>query len=105
MSAIGMAWYSPQAWKQLAAIPEARVTKSYSAFLRAYEDGVRGFAAQGIAVEKMPVDINHMVEWCHRNGYAADHKGRAVYGTMLMLARDDPNAMNAPVVDKTRSVQ
>jgi hypothetical protein len=33
MSAVG-AWYSPEAWQQLAAIPEARIAKSYSDFVR-----------------------------------------------------------------------
>jgi hypothetical protein len=40
-----MAWYSPEAWKQLAAIPEARIEKSYQDFVRAFERGVREFAA------------------------------------------------------------
>jgi hypothetical protein len=59
----------------------------------------------GLRVEKLMIDVAKMAEWCHRNGYEIDTKGRATYGSMLMLARDDPEVMNRPPVDKTRSLQ
>jgi hypothetical protein len=103
--AIGMAWYTPEAWKQLAAMPEARIEKSYQDFVQAFERGVRELATRGVRVEKLVIDVAKMTEWCHRNGYAIDTKGRATYGSMLMLARDDPEVMNRPPIDKTRSMQ
>jgi hypothetical protein len=42
---IGVAWYTPEAWQQLAAMPEARIEKSYQDFVRSFERTVRGFAA------------------------------------------------------------
>jgi hypothetical protein len=100
-----MAWYSPEAWEQLVAMPEARIEKSYRDFVHAFERGMREYAALGMRAEKIEIDVARMTEWCHRNGYEVDHKGRAAYVCVLMMARDDPNMLDAPVVDKTRVVQ
>lgn len=105
MSDVGVAWYSQETWKRLAANPEAHIEKSYGDLLRTFDTMVRKFAARGVQVEKVSVDIDQMIEWCHRNGYEIDSKGRAVYGSMLMLARDDPRVLGQPVVDNTRVVQ
>jgi hypothetical protein len=80
---MGLAWYSSEAWKQLE----------------------RRFAAQGIEVEKVSVDIDHMVEWCRRRGYEPDDKGRSIYGVMLLMTREYPDALDAPVIDNTQVVQ
>ena len=37
-------------------------------------------------------------------GYPVSAMGVA-YGSMLMVARDDPEVMNRPPIDKTRSIQ
>jgi hypothetical protein len=105
MSTMGVAWYSAEAWKQLEVIPEAGIAKSYADFVRTFETLARKFAAQGIAVEKMPIDLEQMRAWCHRRGYEIDDKGRAVYGTMVLMARDHPGAFVAPVIDHMRTVQ
>jgi hypothetical protein len=105
VSAMGVAWYTPEMWAQLAAMPEARIEKSYRDFVRTFERTVREYTAMGLRVEKLMIDVAKMAEWCHRNGYEIDTKGRATYGSMLMLARDDPEVMNRPPVDKTRSLQ
>jgi hypothetical protein len=98
---IGSAWFSPEAWKKLAAMPEARIQKSYSAFVRTFENIVHQSAAQGVLVEKMSIDVEQMIRWCHRHGYEVDDTGRAAYGAMLICGADP----NAPVIDKTRVVQ
>jgi hypothetical protein len=98
---IGSAWYSPESWKRLVALPEAHIEKSYRDFVSTFENIVSRSAVQGITVEKMSIDIDRMIAWCHRNGYEVDAKGRAVYGAMLMCGGDH----DAPVVDKTRVVQ
>jgi hypothetical protein len=105
VSVMGVAWYTPEAWAQLAAMPEARIAKSYQDFVRTFERIVRECAAQGMQVDKLTIDVAKMTEWCHRHGYEVDHKGRATYGAMLTLARDNPEVMNRPPIDRTRSVQ
>jgi hypothetical protein len=104
MSTVGMAWYDAEAWRQLEAIPEADIQKSYRDFVRTFETLARKIAAQGFVVEKIPVDVEQMRAWCHRHGYEIDER-RAVYGTMLLMARDHPDALDAPVIDNTRTLQ
>jgi hypothetical protein len=100
-TALGMAWYSPEAWAQLAAIPEARIEKSYAEFVRGFEVLSREFAAKGVRVEPVSVDVGRMTEWCHRNGYKIDNRGRTIYGAALLAAGggDDPG----PIIDRTRA--
>jgi hypothetical protein len=102
MSAVaaGIAWYSPEAWQQLVAMPEARIENSYSDFVRIFENAVREFAAQGVRAEKISINVGEMIAWCHSHGYEIDAKGRAVYGSIAMLG-----ATHAPLVIKTRVVQ
>jgi hypothetical protein len=102
---LGMAWYSPEAWEQLAAMPEARIEMGYQDFVYAFARGMRECAVLGVRAEKIEIDVAKMTEWCHRNGYEVDAKGRATYCTVVMMARDDRKMLNAPVVDKTRVVQ
>jgi hypothetical protein len=103
---VGVAWYTPEAWQQLTAMPEARIEKSYQDFVRSFERGMRELAARGVRGERVVVDdVAKMTEWCHRNGYEIDTRGRAAYGCMLLLARDDPDMLDRPVVDKTRVIQ
>ena len=46
-SALGVAWYTPEAWVQLEAMPEARIEKSYADFVRAFGRIVRELEARG----------------------------------------------------------
>lgn len=105
ITTMGMAWYSPEAWRQLEAFPKAGIKKSYRDYLRDFKSALRNFASQGIKVEKFSIDIDRMIAWCHRRAYEIDDKGGAVYGAMLVMARDHPDALDAPIVDNTRVVQ
>jgi hypothetical protein len=50
----------------------------------------REYAAHGICTRRLEIDIDQMIAWCHRNGYEIDDTGRAVYGSVLTAAQDDP---------------
>jgi hypothetical protein len=60
---------------------------------------VREFTAQGIDVVPIAIDIDQMVEWCHRNGHEIDAHGRALYGVALQ-ADPSPDCLR-----RTRVVQ
>ena len=103
---VGIAWYSPAAWKQLEAMPEAGIQKTYREYVRATENVERGYAARGIRTTRIPIDIDQMTAWCHRNGYEIDSTGRAIFGNVLNAAKSDPGALDRPVEDNiTRSAQ
>jgi hypothetical protein len=54
---IGVAWYIPEAWQQLAAMPEARIEKSYQDFVCTFERARRELAAHGVRAERVVIDI------------------------------------------------
>ena len=67
---------------------------------------MRRFVAEGIKVERVAVDVDQMLAWCHRNDYEINSTGRAIFSTVLTMARDDPRVLDNPIVDNvTRSVQ
>jgi len=103
---IGVAWFTPQTYRELRAYPEAKIDKTYPEYVRSYERATAAFAAQGFRVVKLPVDIAQMVKWCHAHGYEIDSAGRAVFGSVLMAARDSgKDIMTVPFRDNTRTAQ
>jgi hypothetical protein len=86
---LAMAWYTPASWRQLQEAVGAG-DDSYEEFVRRVDEQIRLFAARGIVVEKMLIDVPHMLAWCKRHGYGVnDSKGRATYGAMLQMADRD----------------
>jgi hypothetical protein len=103
---LATAWYSPATWRELRAIPEAKIEMTYPQFVRKVERMITGFEAQGVQVVKVPVNVSQMVAWCHRHGYEADTRGRAAYGAVLtMAAADGRDVMTVPVEIREHSVQ
>ena len=104
--AIGMSWYTPEAWQELRAMPKAKIEMSYSQFTRKCERLIAGFEARGIKVEKVAVDIGQMTAWCHQHGYEIDDMGRTAFGAALTACRaSGRDVMATPFEDGTRSVQ
>jgi hypothetical protein len=101
MNAVGMGWYTPEAWARLEAMPEARIQKSYEDFVHGFEWLAREVQAQGFEIVQIRIDIDQMVSWCHRHGYAVDSAGRAAYG----VARQAVPSLSAPIIDNTRILQ
>jgi hypothetical protein len=104
---VGMAWYTLSTWRELRAIPEAKIEISYPQFVRKVARLIAGYEAQGFRVVKTPINVAQMVEWCHRNGYEVDTTGRTVFGVALIAAIETGrDVMTMPVEDRiTRSVQ
>jgi hypothetical protein len=105
---IGQAWYTPESFRQLeeaiaaAGMPRTMLC-SYAEFVTRFGDMARGFERQGFRVEKVPVDVPHMVAWCKRWGLEINNAGRTRYVGMLGLSDGDREKLDKmPVVDRTR---
>src|SRR5690348_16686685 len=102
---LAMGWYTPSTWRELQAIPEAKITMSYSQFVRKVKRMTAEFEAEGINLVHVPINVSQMVKWCHKHGYEVDTRGRAAYGGILTLALGEGrNVMDVPVTDLTRTV-
>jgi hypothetical protein len=94
-----VAWYTPESWRQLQAAA-CDALCSYAEFLQNTEAIVLGFKAQGIAAEKVTVDVAHMAAWCKRHGYPiSDTRSRAAYGSILGMHRGELFDINTPIDD------
>jgi hypothetical protein len=103
---IGIPWYTPQTWQELSAHPEAKISDTFSEYVRRYDRATAAFAAQGFRAVKVPVDVALMVEWCHAHGYEIDSAGRAVFVTALLAAKDaGDDIMSMEFRDATRTMQ
>jgi hypothetical protein len=97
---MAIAWYLPASWRQLQAVAGADTLCTYDAFVKKTEDLLRGFRAQGVAAEKVPIEVDHMAAWCKRHGYPiSDGGSRAAYGAMLAMHEGKPFDLDAPVDD------
>jgi hypothetical protein len=103
---VGVAWYTPETWRELRAHPGAKIEKTYSEYVRGCERVIAGYTAQGFRVVWLPIDVALMAKWCHANGYEIDGKGRAAFGSALMAAHDaGKDIMTMPFRDGTRTTQ
>jgi hypothetical protein len=95
-----MGWYTPESWERLRAVADD-VVMTFAEFEQKAERKVRQLEAEGFAVEKVMIDVDHMVAWCRRKGYRVnDSKARAAYGTAVQMARDTGrDVLEAPVDD------
>jgi len=98
----GMGWYTPESWAQLQAVAEDTLAGSFDDFVQNATQLAQEMEAQGIKVEKMYIDVDHMVAWCKRHGYRVDSQGRTVYGCMLTCHDGELFDLDTPVDDRTR---
>lgn len=97
---MAIAWYSPTTYRQLQDIAGADALCSYGEFVKKTEDLLRGFRAQGIAADKVPIDVGHMSAWCKRHGYPISAaSSRAAYGSVLSMHRGELFDIDTPIDD------
>jgi len=98
-----MGWYTPESWERLRAVADD-VVMTFAEFERKATRKVRQLEVEGFTVEKVLIDVDHMVAWCRRKGYrVGDSKARAAYGAAMAIARDegDPGLVDAPFEDRS----
>ena len=82
----GVGWYSSGQWQQLrevAADPE-RLEKTYQEWLVVADQACQKMEASGIAIVKVPVDVQGLIDWCRERNLPIDGKARARYVVEVM---------------------
>src|SRR5438105_14571545 len=75
----GVAWYSANQWEQLcevAADPE-QLEKTYQKWLVVAEQVCQKMEASGIAIVKVPVEVQKLIDWSRERNVHVDGKARA----------------------------
>src|SRR5689334_8179498 len=83
---VGIGWYDAAQWaklKEVAADPD-RLDESHEAWQRTAERTAQQLAAQGLAVRRVPIDVDALVQWCRAHHKAIDGKARAEYTSLIV---------------------
>jgi hypothetical protein len=86
---VGFAWYQREQWARLRelAADVDRLEEDYDAWLISAERTFAVVKSEGLAVERVPVDVQEMAAWCAREGRQFDSKARSEYVADLMRNR------------------
>ncbi|MFQ5737941.1 MAG: hypothetical protein ACE5JX_02930 [Acidobacteriota bacterium] len=78
---VGVAWYDRGQWtrlRQVAADPE-RLEESYEEWVAMAEKAIRDLKAQGMRIQRVPVDAEDLIGWCKEQARRLDTSARAEF--------------------------
>jgi len=78
---LGIGWYKEDQWDLLLkhAVDKEDLEPTYAEWLEGITEGMEEFSKSGIQCEKIPVDVEEIVQWCRDRGYPFDGASRSVY--------------------------
>jgi hypothetical protein len=86
----GVAWYKPEQWARLLEISQDRqdLEDTYAEWEAHAEDGLHRLAGQGLAPEKVIVDVEELLAWCNEKGIPVNGSSRSEYTAWSIRERD-----------------
>ena len=92
--AVGVAWYSKEAWQQLrkvASDPEL-LEPTYEDWVEMATASLSEVRAAGLSPEMIEVDISRLVEWCREQKRPIESSARAAFAAQILrLKREGPS--------------
>ena len=81
---VGIGWYQENQWELLLkhAVDKEDLELTYADWLEGITEGIENLSKIGLKVEKIPLDVKQMIEWCKERGYKFDGESRSVYITL-----------------------
>lgn len=78
---LGIGWYREDQWDLLLkyAVDKEDLESTYTEWLEGVTERMEEFSKSGIRCEKIPVDVEEIVQWCRDRGYPFDGASRSVY--------------------------
>ena len=78
---LGIGWYREDQWDLLLkyAVDKEDLEPTYTEWLEGVTERMEEFSKSGIQCEKIPVDVEEIVQWCRDRGYPFDGASRSVY--------------------------
>jgi hypothetical protein len=85
-AALGLAWYSREAWERLRAVADdaQALDDTYEDWERQALGAVRDLESLGRKIRKVPIDIDALLAWCRKHHRRNDIKARAEYVSELL---------------------
>ena len=91
---LGVAWYREDQWSRLRELASdtPEIEERYADWLRSAQETIATLEAEGITVEKVPIDVDAAADWASRRNRPFDGNARSVYVVELMQGRDGDSA-------------
>ncbi|MDW7771613.1 MAG: hypothetical protein SCH71_01865 [Desulfobulbaceae bacterium] len=88
-----VAWYKPNQWSRLREISEDRdqLEKTYGGWQIYAEKALNDLAARGGFPEKVTVDTEELLAWCHARGLKVNGKSCSQYASWLLKEKYKPD--------------
>ncbi len=86
---LGFAWYTKRQWVQFRELADGleALDDNYEDWLRTAEEAVADLTSRGVVVEKFPLNVDVVAEWCARQGRPFNSAGRAAFKTQPLRKR------------------
>ena len=86
---LGLAWYTPEQWSRLRDLStdKARLEDTYEEWRSFAEKAEADLLAEGVQVQRVPVDVDALATWCTQNRHPIDGEARAEFVAHLMRER------------------
>ncbi len=83
---LGLAWYSRDAWERLRQVADdvQALDDTYENWERGALAAIRDLESVGRQIQKVPIDVEALVDWCRERNRRIDSAARAEYTTYLL---------------------
>ncbi|SFX33749.1 hypothetical protein [Marinospirillum alkaliphilum] len=83
----GLCWIRPEQWQRLLEVAEDRdrLEKSWEEWQAKSLEMIEVFATRNILIQKVEVDVEALIDWCHQREKTVNASTRAEYVTALMM--------------------
>ena len=90
LQSIGAAWYRAEQWPRLREISADadKLEETYEGWLYHAEAAIAQMIDQGIAIIKVPVDVNDLEAWCRQRALPIDGAARVQFVIHLLQSAD-----------------
>ncbi|MBU0946212.1 MAG: hypothetical protein KJ804_12975 [Proteobacteria bacterium] len=77
----GIGWYKEDQWDLLLRNAEDKddLETTYAEWLEGISKGMKALSKSGVQCEKIPVDVEEIIQWCRDKGYPFDGASRSLY--------------------------
>ena len=84
-----VAWYRREQWDQLrqASVDSDKLEETYDEWVEGAERRIRHLATQGVAVQRIEVDIEELVSWCWKQGMLVNAEARGKFAADVLRKR------------------
>ncbi len=85
----GVAWFDREQWRHLEQVVANRIEldDTFEQWEQSALKALRKFEAEGLLVERVPVQVDALVTWCRSEGLPIDGPSRAKYVAHVLKER------------------